>query len=368
MKAVAVFPSKAHSAHLRDIPAANVSDIPGGRGVQVKVLKVGLCGTDREIDAGDYGASPPGSEFLVLGHENFGVVQEVGSQVTQLATGDYVVALVRHPGSSWYDELGMPDMSIDSQYHEHGISLLHGFLTEYYVDLPEQMVKVPAGLRDFGVLVEPLSVVEKGVTQAYEIQRRLRVWRPKVAAVMGAGPIGLLAALSLRLRGLDVVVFGLEEPPHVNSDLVQDLGGRYLSTAKTSLADAAKEFGPFDLMFEATGYSPLVFEAMEVLGKSGVLVLASVTSGNRTVEVPADAINMGFVLGNKVVLGSVNANRLDYETAVRDLAVAEARFPGWLPRLITHRVEGLENYRQALEILTGNPRPIKIVIEIAQED
>ena len=152
----------------------------------------------------------------------------------------------------------------------------------------------------------------------------------------------------------------------MNSDLVQDLGGRYLSTANTSLADAAKEFGPFDLMFEATGYSPLVFGAMEVLGKNGVLVLASVTSGNRVVEVPADAINMGFVLGNKVVVGSVNANRLDYETAVRDLAVAEARFPGWLPRLITHRVHGMDNYQQAFEILTGNPRPIKVVVEVAQ--
>jgi len=68
--------------------------------------------------------------------------------------------------------------------------------------------------------------------------------------------------MSLRLRCLDVVVFGLEGPPHVNSDLVQGLSGRYLSTASTSVADAAKEGGPIYLMFEATGYSPLVFEAM----------------------------------------------------------------------------------------------------------
>ena len=113
------------------------------------------------IDAGDYGVTPPGSDFLVVGHENFGIVQKVGSQVTQLVPGDHVVTLVRHPGSSWYDDLGIPDMSTDGQYHEHGISLLHGFLTEYYVDLPEQMVKVSAGLREIGVLVEPLSVVEK---------------------------------------------------------------------------------------------------------------------------------------------------------------------------------------------------------------
>ena len=201
MKAVAVFPSKANSAHLRDIPTPSVNVIPGGRGVLVKVLRVGLCGTDRAIDAGDYGVTPPGSDFLVLGHENFGIVQKVGSQVTQLVPGDHVVTLVRHPGSSWYDDLGIPDMSTDGQYHEHGISLLHGFLTEYYVDLPEQMVKVSAGLREIGVLVEPLSVVEKGVSQAYEIQRRLRVWCPMVAAVLGGRgywPAGSLVPAATR--------------------------------------------------------------------------------------------------------------------------------------------------------------------------
>ena len=259
-------------------------------------------------------------------------------------------------------------MSTDGKYYEHGISLLHGFLTEYYADVPEQLVRVPAELREVGVLVEPLSIAEKGISQAYEIQRRLRVWRPRVAAILGAGPIGLLATLCLRLRGLDVIVLGLEEPPYVNSDLVQALGGRYVSTGSTSLSDASTEFGPFDLMIEATGFSPLVFEAMEVLGKNGVLVLTSVTGGNRTAEVHADAINLGFVLGNKVVVGSVNANRLDYEAAVRDLALAEAQFSGWLPRLLTHPVKGLDNYKQAFDQLTGDPRPIKVFVEVARED
>ncbi len=368
MKAVSVSPGQPNSAHLREIPTPALGDISGGRGVLVKVLRVGLDGTDREIDAGQYGTAPPGSDFLVLGHESFGIVEGVGPQVTQLATGDYVVALVRHPGNSWYDDIGMPDMSTDSKYYEHGISLLHGFLTEYYADVPEQLVRVPAELREVGVLVEPLSIAEKGISQAYEIQRRLRVWRPRVAAILGAGPIGLLATLSLRLRGLDVVVLGLDEPPHVNYDLVQALGGRYVSTGTTSLSDASKEFGPFDLMFEATGFSPLVFEAMEVLGKNGVLVLTSVTGGNRTAEVHADAINLGFVLGNKVVVGSVNANRLDYEAAVRDLALAEAQYPGWLPRLLTHPIEGLENYKQAFDLLSGDPRPIKVFVEVAREN
>jgi len=155
-----------------------------------------------------------------------------------------------------------------------------------------------------------------------------------------------------------VVVLGLEEPPYVNSDLVLASGGRYVSTGSTSLSDASTEFGPFDL----------VFEAMEVLGRNGVLVLTSVTGGNRTAEVHADAINLGFVLGNKVVVGSVNANRLDYEAAVPDLTLAEAQYLGWLPRLLTHPVEGLENYKQAFDQLTGDPRPIKVLLEVSRED
>ena len=274
----------------------------------VKVLTVGLDGTDREIDAGEYGTAPPGSDFLILGHESLGIVENVGPKVDELAVGDFVVAMVRQPGDSYYGQIGMQDMSTSGEYHEHGISLLHGFLTEYYVVSPEYIVRVPGNLREVGVLVEPLSAVEKGIAQAYEIQRRLRVWRPKVAAILGAGPIGLLAAISLKVCGLGVVVFGLENPPHINSALVQSLGGRYVSTSSTSLFDASKEFGPFDLIIEATGFSPLVFQAMDVLGKNGVLVLTSVTGGNRTVEVPSDRINLGFVLGNKVLVGSVNAS------------------------------------------------------------
>jgi threonine dehydrogenase-like Zn-dependent dehydrogenase len=365
MKAVAVSPGQANSAHLREIPTPTLEDIPDGRGVLVKVLRVGLDGTDREINAAEYGTPPPRSDFLVLGHESFGIVQQVGPQVTQLAAGDHVVALVRHPGDSWYDAIGMPDMSTDSKYYEHGISLLHGFLTEYYADVPEQLVSVPAELRGLGVLVEPLSIAEKGVFQAYEIQRRLRVWRPMVAAVLGAGTIGLLATLVLRLRGLKVVTLALEEPPYLNSELVEALGAHYLSTSNMTLADASAKHGPFDLMFEATGFSPLVFEAMGVLGQNGVLILSSVTGGDRRVEVPADSLNLGFVLGNKVMVGTVNAGRENYEAAVRDLVMTESQYPGWLSRLLTHPVNGLDNYDQAFRLLTGGSGPIKVFIEVA---
>lgn len=365
MKGIAVIPGKPDSMHLREIPRPGVDEIPGGRGVLVKVLRVGVDGTDKEINAAEYGSPPEGFDYLITGHESFGRVVEVGPNVTELAAGDYVVATVRRPGSSIYDQIGTYDMTTDDMYYERGINLRHGYLAEYYVDDPEYIVKVPPGLKEVGVLLEPTTVVEKGISQAYEIQRRLRVWRPRKAAVMGAGTIGLLAALALRLRGLEVTVFGRTAEPYLNSDLVHDLGARYRSTVTTPILDGAHSYGPFDLIFEATGASTIVFESMRALAKNGVLVLSSVTGGDRMIEVPADRINLEFVLGNKVMVGTVNANREYFETGVKDMAHAESQYPGWLTRLLTHPVRGLENWKLLLETLTNAKGTIKVYCEVA---
>jgi len=366
MNAVAVIPGRPGSAHLARMPRPDLSDIPGGRGVLVKVLQVGVDGTDKEINAAEYGAAPAGFEFLVIGHESFGRVEAVGPNVTELAVGDYVVATVRRPGHSIYDVIGTNDMTTDDVYYERGINLRHGYLAEYYCDDVEFLVKIPVGLRDVGVLLEPTTVVEKGIAQAFEIQRRLRVWRPRKAAVMGAGTIGLLAAMALRVRGLDVTVFGLERRPFLNSDLIEALGARYESTRDLPVMAGAMKHGPFDLIFEATGYSPIVFESMQALGKNGVLVLSSVTGGDRMVQVPADRINLDFVLGNKVMVGTVNANREYFETGVKDLATCEAQYPGWLARLLTHPVDGLENYGRLFELLTMGKGAIKVFCRVAE--
>jgi glucose 1-dehydrogenase len=365
MKAIAVVPGRAGSVHLRDVAEARPEDVPGGRGVLVRVLRVGLDGTDREIAAAKYGAAPPGDDFLVLGHESLGVVERVGPAVAELGLGDHVVATVRRPGGSRYDAIGLQDFTTDDTYRERGINLLHGYLSERYVEAPDYLVKVPERLAAVAVLLEPASVVGKGVAQAFEIQRRLRVWQPLRAAVLGAGPLGLLATMALRVRGLEVATLGLDEPPYLNSDLVEALGAHYLGTRRHGLAEASEQHGPFDLIFEATGFSPLVFEAMRLLGRNGVLVLASVTGGSRAVEVPADAINLSFVLGNKVAVGTVNASRQDFETAMRDLAIAEAQYPGWLSRLITHVVPGLEDYARAFELLERGRETIKVVVDVA---
>ncbi|HEX2249015.1 MAG TPA: glucose 1-dehydrogenase [Gemmatimonadales bacterium] len=369
MKAIAVIPGRANTMHLRDVPTPSLDEIPGGRGVLVKVLRVGVDGTDKEINAAEYGAAPPGFDYLITGHESFGRVVEVGPNVTELAPGDYVVATVRRPGSSIYDRIGTYDMTTDDLYYERGINLRHGYLAEYYVDDPEYIVKVPPGLKDVAVLLEPTTVVEKGIAQAYEIQRRLRVWRPRKAAVMGAGTIGLLAALVLRLRGLDVTVFGRTERPYLNSDLIEEIDARYESTVTSPiLGESCRRYGPFDLIFEATGASSVVFESMRALAKNGVLVLSSVTGGDKMIEVPADRINLEFVLGNKVMVGTVNANREYFEQGVKDMAHAESQYPGWLRRLLTHPVKGLNNWELLLETLTSAKGAIKVYCEVAEDD
>jgi len=366
MKAIAVHPGKPNSIHLREIPEPKVTDISDGRGVLVKVIRVGVDGTDKEINAAEYGAAPPGDDFLVTGHESFGQVVAVGENVpTTITPGTYVVASVRRPGSSVYGKIGLQDFTTDDVYYERGINLLHGYLTEYYVEDFQYVFPLPQSLAEVGVLLEPTTVAEKGVNHAYEIQRRLKVWEPRGACVLGSGTVGLLTALVARLRGLELTVYSLPQKPYRNADLVEQLGGVYVSSQERTLAEVGEERGPFDLIFDATGFSPIVWEAAEVLGKNGVLVLASITGGDRKAEINSDRINQSFVLGNKVMVGTVNAAPADFRSGVDDLIKAEAIYPGWLRQLLTTPIAGLENYQEMIRKLTENRDAIKVYVEVA---
>src|SRR6266700_3371811 len=365
MKAIAVHPGKPNSIHLREIPEPPVDAVPDGRGVKVKVLRVGVDGTDKEINAAEYGAAPAGDDYLVTGHESFGQVVDVGPNVpTTIRPGTYVVASVRRPGSSIYGRIGLQDFTTDDVYYERGINLLHGYLTEYYVEDHQYVFPLPANLAEVGVLLEPTTVAEKGVNHAYEIQRRLKVWEPKSACVLGSGTVGLLTALVARLRGLELTVYSLPRKPNRNAELVEQLGGVYVSSQDSTLAEAAAGRGPFDLVFDATGFSPIVREAAEVLGKNGVLVLASITGGDRKAEINSDRINQSFVLGNKVMVGTVNASPADFRSGVDDLIKGQAVFPGWLDQLLTTPVRGLERYGEMFEHLERGDG-IKVYVDVA---
>ena len=207
----------------------------------VKVLQVGVDATDREINEALYGNAPPGGEHLVIGHESFGQVIEVGDKVNEVKPGDYVSCTVRRPGGSIFDLIGRNDITSDEVYYERGINLCHGYLTEYFVDDAEYIVKVPQNLKHLGVLAEPASVCAKAIEQAFLAQQRLQVWDPKRAFVLGSGQIGLLATMMLRLRGIEVHTVATRPGPHRKSSIVEAYGAHYVSTKETSLASLAQE-------------------------------------------------------------------------------------------------------------------------------
>ena len=372
MKAVAVLPGKPHSVHLRELPEPQLTDqphphvtaIPEGRAVRVKVLQVGVDATDREINEALYGNSPPGGEHLVIGHESFGQVVEVGERVTEVQPGDYVSCTVRRPGGSVYDQIGRNDLTSEEVYYERGINLCHGYLTEYFVDDAEYVVKVPEGLQHLGVLAEPASVCAKAIEQAYLAQQRLQVWNPRRAFVLGAGQIGLLGTMMLRLRGLEVYTLATSPAPNLKAEIAGAYGATYVSTREESMADLAKRVGRPDLILEATGNAEACFRAMEVLAINGALVWTSITGGSRDVTIPAATINLEWVLGNKLLVSSVNGNRRHFELGIQALAHAELTYPGVTQRLLTHPIAGLDNFAEMMRLLEDKGA-LKVYCEVA---
>lgn len=364
MKAVAVIPGRPHSVHLTDTPMPRLDDIPHGRGVLVRVLQIGVDATDREINDALYGNPPPGFDYLIIGHESFGEVVEVGSNVRDLRAGDLVSCTVRRPGTSIYDQIGRNDITSEETYFERGINLLHGYLTEYFVDDCEYMVKVPVKLKHLGVLSEPASVCAKAIDQAYLAQQRLQVWRPRKAFVMGAGQIGLLATMMLRLRGLEVYTLARGPVPNLKAKIAQEYGATYVSTKSTSLKDLVAQVGKPDIIFEATGNSQLCFESMEVLGLNGALIWTSITGGKKEITIPADQINLHWVLGNKLLVGSVNGNRTHFELGIQALAHGELAYPGVTQQILTNPVPGLDHYQEMMRLLVEDKDALKVFVNV----
>jgi glucose 1-dehydrogenase len=359
MKAIVVRPGENDSIHMRDMADPKMKPDQ----VAVKMLRVGLCGTDAEINHGLYGKPPDGEEFLILGHENLGVVEEVGKKVKGWKVGDVVVSTVRRPcGICLHCKSGENDMCTSGEYTERGIMRRHGFMAEYYVESPQYLNKIPKAVRDFAVLLEPMSVVEKGIDHAFLLQRRT-VWKPTFAMVLGGGPIGLLAAAVLRARGLRTVVTGREAPTDLRAQIVKQLGAEYLCVADRTLPDVISQTGNPDLVVEATGSAKVVFDAMEILAPVGVLCLLSVTGGQTHHDEPIDLINQRLVIGNQVVFGSVNANPRHFAMGVKDFVTIDKKWPGALARLLTNRIPW-ENHKTWFTERGGG---IKSTLEISSQ-
>jgi threonine dehydrogenase-like Zn-dependent dehydrogenase len=355
--AIAIRPLQPDSLHLTEV----LCQEPGPGQVLIRIRQVGICGTDRELIRAHFGAAPPGEGALVLGHEMLGEIAAVGPGVTGFVPGELVTATVRRPDGCPACEGGQPDMCQWLQYTERGIGGLHGYMTETVVEDARWVVGVPPELAHIGILTEPLSVVEKALRQANLIQRRLNSWNPKQAIVFGSGPIGLLGALMLRSRGMDVAVISRRLAPNTASEIVETAGVNYIAAQEDELKAIAAEMPPIDLIIEASGRPEPVFAAMEILGNNGVLVLLSGTGSKQELTVPAAAINGSLLRGNKIVAGSVNSAKEDFELGVADLARFEELWPGLASRLITRRLPGLASFPQILEHPEGD---VKTIIEV----
>jgi threonine dehydrogenase-like Zn-dependent dehydrogenase len=372
MKAVAVLPGKPNSVHLREIDAPKLDDqpqphvcrVPEGRGVLVKVLQVGVDATDREINEALYGNAPPGGEHLVIGHECFGRVVNVGAKVTEVKPGDFVSCTVRRPGGSLFDKIGRNDITSEEVYYERGINLCHGYLTEYFVDDAEYIVKVPQNLKHLGVLAEPASVCAKAIEQAFLAQHRLQVWQPRRAFVLGAGQIGLLGTMMLKLRGLEVFTLATKPAPNRKSEIAETYGATYVSTRQISMADLARQVGKPDLILEATGSAEVAFRAMEVLAHNGALVWTSITGGKHELTIDAARINLEWVLGNKLLVASVNANRRHFELGIQAISHGEHTYPGITERILTHPIAGLDQYKEMMGLLEDK-EALKVYVNVA---
>jgi glucose 1-dehydrogenase len=337
--------------------------------VKLRVLRVGICGTDREEASGGRSKPPAGRDELVIGHEMLGRVVEIGKSVTRVAVGDVAVFTVRRGcGKCLSCLMNRSDMCQTGEYAERGIWGLDGYQTEYAVDKEQYVIRVPAELEPVGVLCEPLSVAEKAIDEAVRLQVARLPDAPasldwlygRPCLVAGLGPIGLLAAMVLRLRG--AMVYGLDvvDANTARPSWLEHIGGRYIDGRQVTADQLDDHFGRIDLIFESTGVAALEFNLLDALTLNGVYVLTGIPGGDRPLEIQGAELIRRLVLANQVMVGSVNAARDHYQMAVEDLAHAQLLWGDHVVKLITHH-HPYTDFDTALHQHTADE--IKAVIE-----
>jgi len=347
MKAITVEPKKPGTARYEDFPEPDLNE----GSVLVEAVAVGVCGTDVEIVEGKYGWAPPGKTRLVLGHESLGRVIDPGPR-SSLKKGDLVVGIVRRPDPVPCPNcaVGEWDMCRNGQYTERGIKEIHGFMSERWRIEPEYAIRVDSSLGILGVLLEPMTVITKALEQVLMIGQRA-FWEPRTALVTGAGPIGLLAALRLSARNVQVHVLDRAQTGP-KPELVRALGATYHTGSVLDL-----DFNP-DIIVECTGVGSVIAESIQKVGAGGIVCLTGVGAGGVASRAVAD-VAAAAVLKNNVLVGSVNANKRHWYKAGQNLACSDRK---WLSRLITRR-EKPENFKQALE---RKPGDIKVIIQFSE--
>lgn len=337
MQALVAEPGQAHTTRVEELPATEARE---GE-VLVRTLEVGVCGTDREISEGLFGVAPEDEPLLVLGHEALAVVERSGYGFT---AGQLVTAIVRRScGHCIACAEGSPDSCLTGDYSERGITRLDGYARELVAEDPAQLIAIPASLGRLGVLAEPTSICERALRHARTIGGR-QPWQLERALVIDAGAIGLVTTYLLRLADVEVWTASLEP----ENELVEACGARYVSTHDTELT----ELGTFDLVIEAAGNAQLMAQSLSLLRRSGVACLLGIDPRQQQVELDGPVLGVDTILENRVLFGSVNAQRQDWLAAVADLERARQRWPEALEEFVTLRVP-LDRFAEAFEHRAG---------------
>ncbi|HYF67627.1 MAG TPA: glucose 1-dehydrogenase [Ohtaekwangia sp.] len=364
MKAISILPGSSDVA-LKEFPEPEITTATQ---VKIKILEVGICGTDREQVAGGRADAPPGSSVLVIGHEMFGRVVAVGADVTTVAVGDYGVFSVRRGCGKCEPCLNnRSDLCYTGKYTERGIKELHGFEAEYVADDEQYLVKVPESVKSIGVLAEPMSVAEKAIDEALSIQASrfselpITNWiQGKKALVAGLGAIGILGAIALRLRGAEVVGLDIVDEDSKRPSILKKIGGHYIDSRKIKATDIDDKFGEFDFVFEAAGVADLGFNLIDAMGINGIYVMTGLPGDARPVCFSAAHVMTQMVLKNQIIIGSVNAGPKHFELAIRDLEKAKNKWPDVMEEIITTRIN-YKRFKEALDFRSVDD--IKTVIE-----
>jgi threonine dehydrogenase-like Zn-dependent dehydrogenase len=332
MRALTVTPGVKNSIKLAQIG----EPVPTASQALLRVREIGVCGTDMDLNQGFYGEAPPGSSYLVTGHESLSTVESIPKNNQGISRGDLVVPTVRRPDDCVNCQHGESDMCLTGNYKEHGIKRLHGFGSDFAVSDVDFLVKVPSKLADVAVLLEPMSVAEKGVYQAFKIQERM-LWKPKRVLILGAGPVGLLTTYLLRLKGLEVVVTATRAKDSAKARLAQRAGAVYVNTIEQPL----QSLGKFDLIMEETGSAQVAMQATSMLNTNGIMCFLGIYSSTTAPE-DIGEFYKDVVLGNKTFFGSVNANINYFRMGLKDFADIENRFDNILRDTISARIPPVE--------------------------
>ena len=337
--------------------------------LKVKVIRVGICGTDREEVSGGRAAAPPGKKELVIGHEMLSQVVEVGKNITQFKKGDFVVITVRRGcGVCAACNMFRSDLCTTGNYTERGIKSRDGFQAEYVVDEQIYTIKVPPQIVNIAVLAEPMSVVQKAIDEAGIIQTSRLPYLPrqsnwlegKTVFVAGMGPIGLLAALVLRLRGATVLGMDIVDNTTPRAQLIKEMGGTYVDGRKLKPEQIHKDYPHIDMIIDAAGIAKLDFNLLDLLGINGIFVLTGVPGDQRLVDIDGAALMRQMVLKNQVMVGSVNESIVHFEKGIKDLQGASIKWPGLVEKMITNRFP-YEQFPKGLS--NHNQDEIKVIIE-----